>query len=204
MIGLQNYYWLYKGLLPIETCKNIIAFCKNKRESQRGVTYHESQDPKTKDHIRESNVRWIDDEWIYNEILPFVHNANEQAGWNFNIDWNETIQFTEYKTNQYYGWHSDNFNHPFGEKHHPNFRGKIRKISVTVSLSDSDDYEGGDFELDYRNSSKGSGNHITTVTDARQQGSIIVFPSFVFHQVKPVIKGERNSLVLWCLGPTWN
>ena len=32
------------------------------------------------------------------------------------------------------------------------------------------------------------------------QGSICVFPSFVWHRVKPVTKGIRYSLVLWNLG----
>jgi PKHD-type hydroxylase len=32
------------------------------------------------------------------------------------------------------------------------------------------------------------------------KGSIIVFPSFVWHRVKPVTKGTRYSLVMWNLG----
>jgi len=32
------------------------------------------------------------------------------------------------------------------------------------------------------------------------KGSIIVFPSFLWHRVKPVTKGTRYSLVVWNLG----
>ena len=32
------------------------------------------------------------------------------------------------------------------------------------------------------------------------KGSIVVFPSFLWHRVKPVTKGTRYSLVLWHLG----
>ena len=32
------------------------------------------------------------------------------------------------------------------------------------------------------------------------KGSIIVFPSFVWHRVKPVTSGTRYSLVVWHLG----
>ena len=32
------------------------------------------------------------------------------------------------------------------------------------------------------------------------KGSIIVFPSFVWHRVKRVTKGSRYSLVIWNLG----
>jgi len=31
-------------------------------------------------------------------------------------------------------------------------------------------------------------------------GSVIIFPSFVWHRVKPVTKGIRHSLVCWNLG----
>jgi hypothetical protein len=32
------------------------------------------------------------------------------------------------------------------------------------------------------------------------KGSIVVFPSFVWHRVNPIIKGTRYSLVMWNLG----
>ena len=34
----------------------------------------------------------------------------------------------------------------------------------------------------------------------KQQGTLILFPSYVLHQVTPVTKGERNSLVAWVTG----
>ena len=33
-----------------------------------------------------------------------------------------------------------------------------------------------------------------------KKGGIVVFPSFVWHRVKPVTKGIRYSLVVWILG----
>ena len=35
----------------------------------------------------------------------------------------------------------------------------------------------------------------------KKQGTIINFPSFVFHRVTPVTKGIRYSLVVWHTGP---
>ena len=37
-------------------------------------------------------------------------------------------------------------------------------------------------------------------TEIGAKGSIVVFPSFVFHRVRPVITGTRYSLVCWNLG----
>ena len=34
----------------------------------------------------------------------------------------------------------------------------------------------------------------------KEQGTLILFPSYVLHEVKPVTKGERNSLVSWVTG----
>ena len=38
------------------------------------------------------------------------------------------------------------------------------------------------------------------IEEAREQGTIIVFPSFLQHCVSPVTKGIRYSLVNWTLG----
>ena len=32
------------------------------------------------------------------------------------------------------------------------------------------------------------------------KGSLVVFPSFVYHRVCPVVKGTRYSLVVWNTG----
>ena len=36
--------------------------------------------------------------------------------------------------------------------------------------------------------------------EIRPKGSMVIFPSFVWHRVKPVTKGSRYSLVIWNLG----
>ena len=42
--------------------------------------------------------------------------------------------------------------------------------------------------------------NIVTCKEILEKGSLVVFPSFVWHQVKPVTKGTRYSLVIWNLG----
>ena len=34
----------------------------------------------------------------------------------------------------------------------------------------------------------------------KEQGILVLFPSYILHEVKPVTKGERNSLVAWVTG----
>ena len=34
-------------------------------------------------------------------------------------------------------------------------------------------------------------------------GDVVVFPSFTLHQITPITKGIRYSLVSWVSGPSW-
>ena len=43
-------------------------------------------------------------------------------------------------------------------------------------------------------------NEFYECKEIRPQGSIVVFPSFVYHCVTPVTKGTRYSLVNWMCG----
>ena len=151
---------------------------------------------------RNSNVTWLNDQWIYKEIHPYIHKANTSAGWNFEWDRSEYCQFTKYKHNQYYDWHCDSWEKPYdnpGKENH----GKIRKLSVTCQLTDGSEYEGGELEFDFRNYDphmRDEDKHLTKTKEILSKGSIIVFPSHLWHRVKPVMKGTRYSLVLWNLG----
>ena len=66
-------------------------------------------------------------------------------------------------------------------------------------MCDGSEYEGGDLEFDLRDKSDSTSN-IQTTKIARKKGSIIVFPSFVWHRVTPVTQGTRYSLVIWNCG----
>jgi PKHD-type hydroxylase len=80
--------------------------------------------------------------------------------------------------------------------------GKIRKLSVTISLSDPKTYKGGELEFDFRNkdNSKNGVSNIQECKEIKRKGSVVVFPSHLWHRVKPVTKGIRYSLVVWNLG----
>ena len=69
---------------------------------------------------------------------------------------------------------------------------------MTVSLTNPEEYEGGDLEFDFRDTDKGSQPRVCE--EIRAKGSVIVFPSFVWHRVTPVTEGTRHSLVCWNLG----
>ena len=76
--------------------------------------------------------------------------------------------------------------------------GKVRKLSMTINLTTPDQYKGGNLKFDF-GPHAGRGR-FKTCQEIRPQGSIIVFPSFIQHQVTPVTSGTRYSLVVWSLG----
>jgi PKHD-type hydroxylase len=75
--------------------------------------------------------------------------------------------------------------------------GKIRKLSVTINLTNPKHYKGGNLKFDL---GPHTDKRFHTCTEIRPRGSIIVFPSHLFHQVTPVTEGTRYSLVIWSLG----
>jgi PKHD-type hydroxylase len=87
----------------------------------------------------------------------------------------------------------------------------MRKLSYTIQLSDPEDYEGGNFQWMEDIRSKDTlteGDYTRDMKDfviqapfsAKQKGSLIIFPSFLHHQVTPLLRGTRISLVGWLCG----
>lgn len=241
----HSYYW-FKEAVPKDTCKKIIELgtAKIAEEKAKGInTYGYTfgnnqkdgvpdgvpQNEHTKEdlarlgldnaYVRDSEVTWFSEEWIYDILRPYIHDANKLAGWNFQWDFMEPAQFTVYQPGGFYSWHQDGggdstfafkrYIHgitdipmiedrfPDGYASNTNMVGKIRKLSMTLNLTDPDEYEGGNLKFDV-------GPHLTEryheCVEGRPQGSVVVFPSFVHHCVTPLTKGTRYSLVIWCLG----
>ena len=136
-------------------------------------------------NIRRSKICWLSDKWIKMLLWEYFLKANK--AFQIDIKNNSEMQFIEYRHNDkgHYDWHHDvNWN---GQD------GMDRKLSVTIQLSDSNEYVGGNFEFD----------EIKTNVDFKPQGTVIIFPSYLRHRVSPVTFGTRRSLVAWYYGPKW-
>ena len=206
-MNISNYYWYFKSALTPKFCDEVIQYALQKKEvmartggyGNKKLNKQEVLDLKRK---RNSDLVWLNDTWIYKELHPYVHEANQKAGWNFQWERSESCQFTKYKLNQYYDWHCDSWDKPYdrpGAVDH----GMIRKLSMTCQLTDGSEYTGGELEFDFRNYSPNMRDelkHRIQCKEILSKGSIIVFPSFVWHRVKPVTSGTRYSLVVWNLG----
>jgi PKHD-type hydroxylase len=247
---IKYSYWYFKQAISPEDCRRIIELgtrqiqeSKEKGINVEGHTHgfnEKGENPgaapqgeKTKQelikdgvkksYVRDSEVAWLTDEWLYELIHPLINKANKLAGWNWQWDWSEPFQFTVYNPGGFYSWHKDgggchntkykrytygvtpaplHTGHlvPDGYTTNPSSVGKIRKISMTLSLNPADDYEGGNLKFDF---GPHGDEQFHECVEIRPQGSMIVFPSFIDHCVTPVTTGTRYSLVLWSLGDPW-
>ena len=206
-MNLTNYYWYFQSAIPSRICDDIVKY-GHQLQDQTALTGNFSSNKLNQKQIkdlkkkRDSNIVWISDRWVYKEIQPYVNQANINAGWNFEWDHSEACQFTKYKKGQYYDWHCDSWDKPYYRPENPQdpSNGKVRKLSVTVTLSDPKDYKGGELEFDFRNLDPDKPRKPRKCKEILPKGSLVVFPSFVWHRVCPVKSGERNSLVIWNLG----
>jgi len=142
---------------------------------------------------RQSKIKWISDPEVTKEISKIISVHNKRSGWNFNLKNMEPLQYTIYEVGNHYDWHIDSHMKPYKD-------GNIRKISFTICLNE--DYEGGEIELSYPNP-KPEKHKYYKFDGKFTQGTIISFPSFVWHRVKPVTKGVRKVLVGWVVGPAF-
>jgi PKHD-type hydroxylase len=172
-----NLYAFWKNAFSKEECQTIINIAKNKGLI-KGTTIGESD-------VRDSKISWLypvdNMDWVFRRVTDITLNLNERF---FKFDLfglNEGFQFTNYEApSGKYGKHVDR-----------GMNMAVRKLSISIQLTNPEEYEGG--ELYLYDDDKG------TLMD-KSQGTLILFPSYVLHEVMPVTKGERNSLVTWVTG----
>ena len=172
-----NTYAYWENLFTKEECEKIIKIAKNKG-LVKGTTNNNSD-------VRLSKICWLyssdDLEWVFRKITDVVLNLNDRF-FKFDIfGLNEGLQFTNYKApSDKYGKHIDR-----------SLNSIIRKLSLSIQLTDPKEYKGG--ELYLHEDDKGT-------LMKKEQGTLILFPSYTLHEVTPITKGERNSLVSWVTG----
>ena len=144
---------------------------------------------------RNSHISWIDQPWIYNLLKKYIDAANAGAGWNFQWDWTEMLQFTKYDVGQFYDWHPDQHHYVYpADDTNENMRGKYRKLSTTLLLNDPKEFTGGELEFHFNRTETKVAEELST------RGTLVVFPAFVYHRVREVTEGTRYSLVSWSIG----
>ena len=175
---MRQTWQLWEGIISPDMCNKYIEDCKKECVLKEGDTFSASV------ATRQTQIGWIYNPALIELTRQYTEEANRNA-FNVDISYIPAIQFGEYTQGSYYGWHHDidwTQNNGFD-----------RKLSVVVQLSDPDDYEGGVFQF----------KEVESPASFSTQGSILVFPSYLTHQVTEVTQGTRYSLVCWAEGSRW-
>ena len=182
---LKNYCHITENALTESQIDYIISFGE-KIKLQNAEVF----DGDNSEKIRKTKVSWIKEEELSKKypLVDIITQANQKAGWNFQLTGFEPFQYSIYEKGDHYNWHIDSHARPYDN-------GLIRKLSFTLCLSD--DYKGGTFELCRPNPKPEK--HMFKKFELKK-GTMIIFPSFCWHKVNPVLEGVRKTLVGWVVG----
>lgn len=180
--------FLYKHVcldhvFSLEECQSIIDLQGEVSDSnlERGI----DQAPGVNYSVRKSKILLIrfqeENRWLYEKIHALFHLVNNKY-YQFQLVNLFEIHRLEYPEGGLFDWHSD-----LGIGKTAN-----RKLSLVVFLNAEDEYSGGQLVLSQFNR-----------TLSQSQGTAIVFPSYIPHQVTPINSGIRYSLVAWAYGPSF-
>tara|TARA_B100001778_G_scaffold184186_1_gene151694 strand:- start:8586 stop:9167 length:582 start_codon:yes stop_codon:yes gene_type:complete len=188
---LKSNYYFWNDYHSKEWCQRVINYIDSLELTDATVVNWEDDDIKeVKPEIRVTKCKLIElnreendyERMLILEMWRLIVYAN--VYYNFNIDYETvTIQLGKYteQENSFYKPHQDDSQL---------FKTDGRKISMSTILQNSE--EGGAFKLD------GGCQDFNG-----EVGSTIAFPSFFLHEVTPVTRGNRYSIVTWVSGPPW-
>tara|TARA_R110002167_G_scaffold67023_1_gene189496 strand:- start:349 stop:933 length:585 start_codon:yes stop_codon:yes gene_type:complete len=192
------FYVFPKAVAP-EVCEEIVKDCKNNILEKASVFNSDKTASRDDPEIRKTSINFIKDkDNKVNELAwHFLREANKLQ-FNYNLSYFQAVQFAEYKDGGFYGWHQDDSG--------INKSNEMRKLSLTLVLSDPSTFEGG--ELQFYNGEKplqdmGDIKGEQVSKDIQTQGTVIVFDAMDWHRVTPVIQGIRHSIVCWTVGPNF-
>jgi PKHD-type hydroxylase len=181
LVIINQQYWLFPNAISKKQCELILEEADWSKEHE-GEFMRNGQSVSNED-IRTTKVTFMPTHSTVACILN-THLLNINAyQWRYDIHRIQDIQIGHYQEGGHYDWHVD--------VTVPDENNIQRKLSAVLMLSDPNDYEGGLLEIKDIEMPK------------LQQGTLIVFPSFMKHRVTKVTKGNRFTAVAWAVGPAF-
>ena len=197
-------FYVFPKAVSKKECDNLLDYCiKNTKLKEASILNKGESDAddvrtgRTDPSIRITDIAFVEpdgneDNKVNELAWHFLNEANTRQ-FNYEIESYQLVQFARYRDGGHYGWHRDVNETAIT----PN--GEMRKLSLTLCLTDPKEYEGG--ELQFFNGERPIEQRI--INDIQDQGSVIVFDSRDWHRVIPVTKGTRYSIVCWSVGPNF-
>ena len=174
-------------VLTPKQCNELISIGQNEPKINATIGI-DNKNTKLDERYRKSIISWIPFAKavpIYQVIKNWMEITNNNYFGFDTVQLSEQGQYAEYSKDGFYNWHMDSNTEMASMP-------TVRKISMTLLLSDPKDFEGGELELFCGETLDSEKNKFKL-----KQGYAVFFASFLLHRVMPIIKGNRKSLVMW-------
>ena len=179
-------YFVFPNAFNSKECRKIIkSLDKPYRMRNAGYGPDPSKQMAMDDSVRKSMGTTVyksetEFSWIRNRMLRYCHEANEVYKTKITDELTDDLQLLKYGPGGHFIRHCDSGG--------PGYFA-LRELSIVLQLSSPKEYKGGELLL----------QTLSKEPDVapKEQGTLIVFQSCLFHQVMPVTKGVRYSMVAW-------
>jgi predicted 2-oxoglutarate/Fe(II)-dependent dioxygenase YbiX len=178
---MRHDYYFYKNVYTADECKEIAEFAKN------NTSQHWADNGADGKKVKTTQIETAVIQSKIKRFFDFVYEANDICfGFALHPNLPRSIHLNTYSGQQN--------EYPFHKDGYPNGSASDYKLTAILNLS-TEPYEGGEFHVFYGN--------ITRLDQIDTVGSLLIFPSHIYHRVTPVTSGERITLSAWFAGPNW-
>ncbi|MEE2998822.1 MAG: 2OG-Fe(II) oxygenase [Pseudomonadota bacterium] len=204
----NEYFRVFPEAIPSGFVDKIIAIGDQQKPSLARVNSVAGLSVVDKEY-RYCNIARLANEpdldWLYIKLWELLDEVNKK-NWKFNIEKMSLVEYLTYLEGHNINWHRDTL--PLTARKRNKDPSIDKLISLSLQLSDHDEYEGGNFQFSNDMGLKEGKfpviNELAENSELAQQlrkkGSIVVFPSVLMHRVTKVTKGARKVLVAWAGG----
>ena len=177
----------YTDCFTKEHCQDLIKLCDINSVIVKDYGYNTTgihNDTRPLDVVKNNScaIDMTTHAWVYDRVFQIMTQCNEH--FLFDINRLETIYVIKYNIGDFYKKHHDLLMEMNGS----------RKVTISIQLSESNDYVGGDLILH-------TGDIPILVDRIASRG--IAFVANIVHEVTTITKGTRYALVVHCSGPKW-
>ena len=174
-------------ILTPQQCQELIRLGQAEPQSDGAIMVagHPAKKDYTARKNKVSHIPFDKAPKIYSDLLGWMQLVNRNRFGFEGMEMHEAGQYSEYSKGDFYNWHID-----MGVDAIP--VPPVRKISLSLLLNDPKEFEGGELEIFSR-----AGDTNDNFVFKLKQGQALFFASFHVHRVKPIISGNRKSLVMW-------
>ena len=182
---IHPYYFELLNKQEVQDIQKYISELSDSDYELNEFSHYDGHEDKHYEKYRSCKIHYPKHGSILPRLAIDKFYQNNRKYWKYDLSGDFEFQLIKYDVGGNYHWHCD-----YGVSIK---EGLVRKLSITMQLTNPEEYDGGELNLvDYQ-------NHVNLVPNLL--GTVAVFDSKLPHKVWPVTWGQRLSLVGWANGP---